>query len=139
MARPDSLNGGARVTDEERSRAVAELRKASTGAYRHVDALDVIAGSVGVDADGKFDNEVEKETYSALADLIDRPTCHDVGGGYEFRCSACGCVIHIFRDGGFGEDDSAMTVGGDSLYVPHYCPNCGAEVVEEGGCDVPEL
>ena len=66
-----------------------------------------------------------------LADLIDRPTCHDVGGGYEFRCSACGCVIHIFRDGGFfGDDDSAMTIGGDSLYVPHYCPNCGAEVVE---------
>lgn len=66
----------------------------------------------------------------ALADLIDRPTCHDVGGGYEFRCSGCGCAIHIYRDGGFGEDDSAMTVGGDSLYVPHYCPNCGAEVAE---------
>ena len=65
-----------------------------------------------------------------LADLIDRPTCHDVGGGYEFRCSGCGCVIHIFRDCCFGEDDSAMTVGGDSLYVPHYCPNCGAEVAE---------
>lgn len=60
-----------------------------------------------------------------------RPTCHDVGGGYEFRCSVCGCVIHIFRDCCFGEDDSAMTVGGDSLYVPHYCPNCGAEVVED--------
>ena len=68
--------------------------------------------------------------FKRIADLIDRPTCHDVGGGYEFRCSACGCVIHIFRDGGFfGDDDSAMTVGGDSLYVPHYCPNCGAEVV----------
>ena len=64
-----------------------------------------------------------------FADLIDRPTCHDVGGGYEFRCSACGCVIHIFQGDGFGEDDSAMTVGGDSLYVPYYCPNCGAEVV----------
>lgn len=62
--------------------------------------------------------------------LIDRPTCHDVGGGYEFRCSGCGCVIHIYRDDGFGEDDSAMTVGGDSLYVPRYCPNCGAEVAE---------
>lgn len=66
-----------------------------------------------------------------LADLVDRPTCHDVGGGYEFRCSGCGCVIHIFRDCCFGEDDSAMTVGGDSLYVPHYCPNCGAEVADD--------
>lgn len=66
-----------------------------------------------------------------LADLIDRTTCHDVGGAYEFRCSVCGCVIHIFQGDGFGEDDSAMTVGGDSLYVPHYCPNCGAEVVTD--------
>lgn len=64
-----------------------------------------------------------------LADLIDRQTCHDVGGGYEFRCSGCGCVIHIFRDAGYGEDDSAMSVGGESLYVPKFCPNCGAEVV----------
>ena len=76
---------------------------------------------------GHFSAQAVVELF---ADLIDRPTCHDVGGGYEFRCSACGCVIHIFRDGGFGEDDSAMTVGGDSLYAPHYCPNCGAEVVE---------
>lgn len=64
-----------------------------------------------------------------LADLIDRQTCHDVGGAYEFRCSVCGCVIHIFQGDGYGDDDSAMTIGGDSLYIPHYCPNCGAEVV----------
>lgn len=78
-------------------------------------------------------NNMDMNVYKAfdkLTDIIDRPTCHDVGGGYEFRCSVCGCVIHIFRDGGFGEDDSAMAIGGDSLYVPHYCPNCGAEVVE---------
>lgn len=124
------MEGQTMISDDERRRAVTELRKASTGAYSHVDALDVIAGSVGVDAEGKFDHDVENETYAALADLIDRPTCHDVGGGYEFRCSVCGCLIHIFRDGGFGDDESAMTVGGDSLYVPYYCPNCGAEVVE---------
>lgn len=118
------------ISNSERGRVVAWLRKASTGAYRHVDALDVIANSVGVDTDAKFDYEIEHETYATLADLIDRPTCNDVGGAYEFRCSVCGCMIHIFRDGGFGDDESAMTVGGDSLYVPHYCPNCGAEVVE---------
>lgn len=59
------------IDDEERRRAVAELRKASTGAYRHVDVLDVIANSIGVDIVGKFDYEAEKETYAALADLID--------------------------------------------------------------------
>ena len=68
------------ISDDERRRAVAELRKASTGAYRHVDALDVIAGSVGVDAEGKFGHEVEKETYAALADLIDPPTCKNASG-----------------------------------------------------------
>lgn len=66
---------------------MAELRKASTGAYRHVDALDVIAGSVGVDAEGKFGHEVEKETYAALADLIDPLTCKN----------ACGCVSLLER------------------------------------------
>lgn len=59
------------ISDEERRRAAAELREASTGAYRHVDALDVIANSIGIDIDGKFDHEAEKETYAALADLID--------------------------------------------------------------------
>lgn len=62
------------INDEERKRAVAELREASTGAYRHVDSLDVIANSIGVEVDGKFIHEVENETYAALADLIDRPT-----------------------------------------------------------------
>lgn len=60
------------INDEERKRAVAELREASTGAYRHVDSLDVIANSIGVEVDGKFIHEVENETYAALADLIER-------------------------------------------------------------------
>lgn len=46
--------GEAMINDEERKRAVAELREASTGAYRHVDSLDVIANSIGVEVDGKF-------------------------------------------------------------------------------------
>lgn len=66
------------ITDEERRQAVAELREASTGAYRHVDSLDVIASAVGVKINGKFSHEVENETYAALADFID-PTCHVVG------------------------------------------------------------
>ena len=48
------------ISDYERRRAVAELREASTGAYRHVDALDVIAGSIGVEVAGRFSREVEK-------------------------------------------------------------------------------
>lgn len=75
--------------------------------------------------------EVAQELRELRHTTYYRPTCHDVGGAYEFRCSVCGCVIHIFRDDGFGDDGSAMTIGGDSLYVPHYCPNCGAEVLND--------
>lgn len=119
------------ISDKERRRAVAELREASTGAYHHVDALDVIANSVGVEVDGKFSREVENETYAALADLIDRPTCHDVGGVYKFRCSVCGCTIDIFKGDVYGTGDSVMTIGDDFLYSPSFCPHCEAVVLNE--------
>ena len=109
------------IGDEGRRRAVAELREASTGAYRHVDALDVIAGSVGVDAEGKFDHDIEKETYAALADLIDRPTCRIwyVPGSADRSCSACGVTFSTGTyQGGDHEEHEFM-----------FCPNCGAEVV----------
>ncbi len=107
------------ISDSERRRAVAELREASTGAYRHVDALDVIADSVGVEVDGRFSLEIEKETYAALADLIDRPTCRDLSmkTADEFLCSKCGEHVDIaYMD---SCDD----------YHAKYCPNCGARVV----------
>lgn len=105
------------INEEERRRAVAELREASTGAYRHVDSLDVIAGSVGVEVAGKFSHEVENETYAALADLIDRPTCHISETDHEFedsvRCDRCRTAFN-------------------RPWEPFkYCPNCGAEVVGE--------
>ena len=109
------------IRDEVRRRAVVELRKESTGAYRHVDALDVIAGSVGVDAEGKFDHDIEKETYAALADLIDRLTCRIwyVPGSADRSCSACGVTFSTGTyQGGDHEEHEFM-----------FCPNCGAEVV----------
>nr|DAM00859.1 MAG TPA: hydrogenase/urease nickel incorporation protein [Bacteriophage sp.] len=105
------------INEEERRRAVAELREASTGAYRHVDSLDVIANSVGVEVAGKFSHEVENEMYAALADLIDRPTCHIGETDHEFedsvRCDRCRTTFN-------------------RPWEPFkYCPNCGAEVVGE--------
>lgn len=105
------------ISDKERRRAVAELREASTGAYRHVDALDVIADSIGVEVAGKFSHEVEKETYAALADLIDRPTCEMTPQGEGFRCSACGTYHDM---GGFDE------------FPWPRCPECGSRVVSDG-------
>ena len=110
------------INDEERKRAVAELREASTGAYRHVDSLDVIVNSIGVEVDGKFIHEVENETYAALADLIDRGECENVYDGSVqdscdngFLCSVCGCKV---------EDEEHYRVSG----VWNYCPQCGRKV-----------
>ena len=110
------------VSDKERRRAVAELREASTGAYRHVDSLDVIAGSVGAKVAGKFSHEVENETYAALADFSVRPTCEfkpaygpDLMGEVSLvECTAC-----------------AWTIEPWIAYESRYCPNCGAEVVDD--------
>lgn len=101
------------ISDKKRRRAVTELREASTGAYRHVDSLDVIANSIGVEVDGKFSHEVENETYAALADLIDRPTCHlveDEDG--RTACSECGCTALYLSDA-------------------TYCPDCGGVIVND--------
>ena len=117
------------ISDKQRRDVARKLRVlACTPDEIGITEHAVIRG-LGISS-GIYDDCCRREDVLAVADLIDRPTCHDVGGGYEFRCSVCGCLIHIFRDGGFGDDESAMTVGGDSLYVPYYCPNCGAEVVE---------
>lgn len=104
------------ISDGERRRAVAELREASTGAYRHVDVLDVIANSIGVEIVGKFYYEAEKEIYAALADLIDRPTCHISETDHEFedsvRCDRCQMTFN-------------------RPWEPFkFCPSCGAEVVK---------
>lgn len=114
------------INKKDRRRAVAELREASTGAYRHVDSLDVIASSVGVEVGGKFSREVENETYAALADFIDRPTCEfkpaygpdSMGEVSLVECTAC-----------------AWTVEPWNAYDFRYCPNCGAEVLDEDGAN----
>jgi len=61
-----------------------------------------------------------------LADLIDRPTCHDVGNGDYFICSECGCevtLVDLYGEPVIEVDGVAET--------PHYCPWCGGEVVSE--------
>lgn len=106
------------INYKERKRAVAELREASTGAYRHVDSLDVIANSIGVEVDGKFSREVENETYAALADLIDRPTCRNDGdrNDRDFWCSRCGYEVWAYDDSNCDPCDFS------------FCPECGAVV-----------
>lgn len=104
------------ISDEERRHAATELRTAAGGEFRHVDALDVIAGAVGVDVSGMYTHEAESKVYAALADLIDCPIgvayIPDAMEGNVF-CPKCGAEI-----GEYG--------------VPNYCHNCGMAITN--GC-----
>ena len=113
----------------QRRDTAKELRRAAMGAYRHVDALDIIAGAVGMDISGMCTHEAEETVYAVLAGLIDRPTCEDVSDfDHEaFKCSRCG--HRVLSLGGDSRD--AVVVSPDGLISEyHYCPNCGKEVVE---------
>ena len=62
----------------------------------------------------------------ALADLIDRPTCRNVGDDYMFQCSECGAKFEPVTVNG--------NEYGDVFYTPLkplYCSACGAMVVEK--------
>lgn len=118
------------INDEERKRAVAELREASTGAYRHVDSLDVIANSIGVEVDGKFIHEVENETYAAPcrpnrpSDMSQRRRLHQ-GIIQVLR-------VRVPRAGARRRPDGVLVVTSEAFPVDWYsCPVCGAVVVED--------
>lgn len=121
------------INGKQRHDAVDELRRAAAGEYRHVDALDVIAGAVGVSISGKYMHDAEETVYGALAGLIDRPTCEDIGDfDHEaFKCSRCGHRVLSLRGIANGNPSDAVLVTPDGLITEFaYCPNCGAEVTD---------
>lgn len=115
------------ITDEEQREIANELRRQA--AYS--------SGSLGEwwqrlqeIVTGEVDFANPQETYRAIADLIDRPTCLDLVehkqdpfipgkrmvDGY-FHCSDCGWDGQIWEHIGFG----------DMLaYEAVHCPKCGA-------------
>lgn len=77
-------------------------------------------------------NWVLRTPYT-LADLIDRPTCRDVGDfDHEaFKCSRCGYRVLSLRGIANGSPSDAVLVTPDGLITEFaYCPNCGAEVTD---------
>lgn len=109
------------ISEKERSEAAENLRQFLSVPYdeRVWDRTDLqtVGRLIGTPLGG---NIIER-----LADLIDRPTCNDVGDDWEFHCSACGCELDI-RDMEVGEP--TMWKDG-AAQVLKYCPSCGAEVV----------
>ena len=117
------------ITDEERREIASELRKQA--AYS--------SGSLGEwwqrlqeTVTGEIDFANPQETYRAIADLIDRPVCHDLVehkrdpfipgkqmvDGY-FHCSSCDWSGQLWEYIGFG---------GVQAYEPVHCPKCGEKI-----------
>ena len=105
------------ISNEERRAAAARLRESrefiislpkTTPEQNAFDTFELILACIGYEHGNLFDH---------LADLIDCPTCKNIGGEdgtngeyYDFFCSACGFAADVTD--------------------PKYCPNCRAEVVE---------
>lgn len=110
------------ISDEERKIVAANLRqylkKYETPDWRAF--CNIILGS------GRLDNLRKAQAFDRLADLIDRPTCHNASGCDDvFKCSECGAEFEPIAVNG--------NEYGDVFYTPLkplYCSACGAEVVE---------
>lgn len=103
------------ITNEERREVATRLRNGGI-ARNSEEAYVLLLSRIGIRPQLPAASTYE-DAMVRLADLIDRPTCHDFGGeegtngeNYDFACSACGYCCGITE--------------------PNYCPNCGAEVVE---------
>ena len=79
-----------------------------------------------LDFDWANDDYIFEATVNKLADLIDRPKCHDAEDEHSkaFTCSACGFSDSKLIFNPFTID--LIKLKPDF----HYCPNCGAEVQE---------
>lgn len=105
-------------TSDERREVTRKLREIEWRTMPELtdgEILDLLARSVGFYQCGSED--FDEGLLGRLADLIDRPTCKNIGGEegtngeyYDFFCSACGFAADVTD--------------------PKYCLNCGAEVVE---------
>lgn len=112
------------ISDEKRREVAAKLRDAATECYNYgvleSDVLNIL---------GVYTTDsaclVSSDSVMDVADLIDRPTCRNVGDDYMFKCSECGAEFEPVTVNG--------NEYGDVFYTPLkplYCSACGAEVVE---------
>lgn len=114
------------ISDDERREIAARLaREASAWRETFPDSECDFSDAAAVMQDlcvfvGLERDALCSEVFQRLADIIDRPTCKNLATHLvdELVCSACGERVDIaYLD---SEDD----------YHVHYCPGCGAKVVE---------
>lgn len=108
------------ISDEERREVAARMREIlRDDPHGWLDAM-VMNAVTDVLGEGVAIGET-------VADLIDRPTCHDVADfdRESFKCSRCGFRVLSID----GAPDAAKLVGTKGGVIDFgYCPNCGAEV-----------
>lgn len=81
--------------------------------------------------DHQFGHGNSSSKRAFLVGAVERPTCEDIGDERAFVCSDCHCRVDRWH--GDVETDPitpTMMVSVVGPISPHYCPNCGAEVVE---------
>lgn len=108
-------------TSEERREVAARLRELRHMTYCNEEVVENIKDAIGI-ADPVNTFREPEDVYELLAGLID-PTCSMTCKGnftahHDFtrwECSECG----------------AYAFAPKKVFAPRFCPNCGAEVVEE--------
>ena len=115
------------TSDNERRAAAARLRALDVHEwYDSADEIDSLETAIGCSIGQDWQDQ---DWWERIADLIDRPTCHDVTDldRESFKCSRCGYRVLSID----GAPDAAKLVSPKGGVVDFgYCPNCGAEVQE---------
>lgn len=113
------------ITDKKRRKVVHTLRQLDNVVDDDEDLDRTIAHEASIlsmirDATFGLDGSI----FQRLADLIDRPdnpTCRNLSNDYRsFHCSRCGYKASTYGDSDCDPEDFT------------YCPECRAEVVEDG-------
>lgn len=104
------------TSDEKRREVAQELRELRHTTYYHEEIVENICDVISI-ADQANTFRKPEDVYKLLADLIDRPTCHISETDHEYedsvRCDRC--RMTFMRP-----------------WEPFkYCPNCGAEVLND--------
>lgn len=114
-----------KISDTERREVAATMRTISCSGVKDLTLVEVLNSIL---TGGASRPTTEMAILARLADLIDRPTCHDddereqypVYTDWLFKCSYCGWDGQIWKSVGFGDMSSCVT---------NYCPNCGEEAL----------
>ena len=83
-----------------------------------------VGAVLAMDKAGSCDADDASGYLGALADIVDAGTCRNVHDGREFECSECGMQWHLL-------DRADPLEEWAHVRRPRYCPNCGAEVVDD--------